>query len=59
MFTFKYNLYCDKKVRNRFKVDKIILDEKKNLVLIDELYMNTKQILKLLSYIDLTNFQII
>lgn len=59
MFTFKYNLYCDKKVRNRFKVDKIILDEKKNLVLIDELYMNTKQILKLLSYVDLTNFQII
>lgn len=59
MFTFKYNLYCDKKVRNRFKVDKIILDEKKNLVLIDELYMNKKQILKLLSYIDLTNFQII
>lgn len=59
MFTFRYNLYCEEKVRNRFKVDKIILDEKKNLVNIDRLYMNIKQILKLLKYVDLNHFQII
>lgn len=59
MFTFRYNLYCKENVRNRFKVDKIILDEKKNLVNIDCLYLNTKQIIKLLGYIDLNHFQII
>lgn len=59
MFTFRYNLYCEEKVRNRFKVDKFILDEKKNLVNIDRLYMNIKQILKLLKYVDLNHFQII
>ena len=29
MYTFQYNIYCDEKVRNKFKVDKLILDEKK------------------------------
>ena len=59
MYTFQYNIYCDEKVRNKFKVDKLILDEKKNLVNIDKFYMNYKQIFKLLGYIDLNSLQII
>lgn len=59
MYTFRYNIYCDEKVKNKFKVDKFILDEKKNLVNIDKIYMNYKQIFKLLGYIDLSTLQII
>ena len=59
MYTFQYNIYCDEKVKNKFKVDKLILDEKKKLVNVDKFYMNYKQIFKLLGYIDLSSLQII
>ena len=59
MFTFKYNIYCKEKVRNKFLVNKLIVDEKYNLVHIDKFYMNSRQISKLLRYINLDNLQII
>ena len=59
MFTFKYNIYCNQKVKNKFLVNKLIVDEKYNLVQIDKLYMNPKQIYKLLRYVNLDNLQII
>ena len=59
MFTFKYNIYCQKKVKDKFLVDKLIVDEKENLVQIDKLYMNQFQIIKLLRYVNLEYLQII
>lgn len=59
MFTFKYNIYCNKKVRNKFLVDKLIVNENFDLIKIDKVYMNKNQIFKLLKYINLNNLQII
>lgn len=59
MYTFQYNIYSDEKVRNKFKVNKLILDEKQNLVHIDKTYMNYKQLYKLFKYIDLSTLHII
>ena len=59
MFTFKYNIYCAEKKRNKFKVDKIIFNENKKLILIDNLYMNSLEIRKLFKYIKYTDIQII
>lgn len=58
MFTFKYNIYCEK-VRNKFLVDKLVVDSNKNLVNITKFYMKPVQIIKLLKYINLKDLQII
>lgn len=59
MFTFKYNIYCEKKVRNKFKVDKIILNNQNNIVNIDYLMMTPLQIFKLINYIKLNDLTFI
>jgi hypothetical protein len=59
MYTFQYNIYCEYKVKNKYLVNKFIIDDKKNLVNINKFYLNYKQIFKLLRYIDLTTLQII
>lgn len=59
MFTFKYNIYCQEKVKDKFLVDKLVVDDNKNLVHIDKFYMKPLQIIKLLKYINLKDLQII
>ena len=59
MFTFKYNIYCKEKVKDKFLVDKLVVDDKENLVHVDKFYMKPLQIIKLLKYINLNDLQII
>lgn len=59
MFTFKYNIYCKEKVKDKFLVDKLVVDDDENLVHIDKFYMKPLQIIKLLKYINLKDLQII
>ena len=54
-----YNIYCQEKVKDKFLVNKLVVDDEENLVHVDKLYMKPLQIIKLLKYINLKNLQII
>lgn len=59
MFTFEYNIYSQLKVKDKFLVNKRIIDDNQNLIHVDKFYMKPLQIIKLLKYINLNTLQII